>query len=398
MNIIKLKEREDMKELVINNIENKNEIMLIENYELVEKYEENEEDQSIEGNIYIGKVQNVLSGLQSAFIDIGEKKNAFIHVKDIMPKIDITKEEPLEEVPITTLVKPGDPIIVEVKRESTEYKGPKVSTHISLVGRFVVIMPNCTFITVSQKIEEKKERKRLKKIVKSVIPEGVGAIIRTVAENKKSEDICEDVKSNLEKWKNIQDKKIQKYPQKIYSKGGILKKTIIDLVDNDLDKIIVNNEKTKKKIEEILVEIGAKTEVELRKDCLKIYSLEKELSEIDNRKVWLKCGGFITIDKTEALTAIDVNSGKFIGSKDLEKTVIKVNLEAAAEIAKQLRLRDISGIIIIDFIDMKTEEHKQSVIQELLNHSKKDRSKIQVEEFTKLNLMEITRKHINSKK
>ena len=387
-----------MKELIIKNTENVNEILLVENYELVEKYEENEEDQSIEGNIYIGKVQNVLSGLQSAFVDIGEKKNAFIHVKDIMPKVDITKDDPLEEVPISSLVKPGDPIIVEVKRESTEYKGPKVSTHISIVGRLVVVMPNCTFITVSQKIEDDKEKERLKSLVKKSLPEGIGAIIRTVAKDATEKDILEDIKNSLDNWKEIQDKKIEKFPQKIYSKGGILKKTIVDLVDNELDRIIVNNEKTKKRVETILKEIQAKVNVEVKEDCLSLYSLEKELKEMNNRKIWLKCGGFITIDKTEALTAIDVNSGKFIGSKDLEKTVIKVNLEAAAEIAKQLRLRDISGIIIIDFIDMKTDEHKNALIQELLNHSKKDRSKIQIEEFTKLNLMELTRKHINSKK
>ena len=202
----------------------------------------------------------------------------------------------------------------------------------------------------------------------------------------------------MRKWKEIQEKKIKKYPQRIYSKGGILKKTIIDLIDNDLNRIVVNNAKIKSRIESIFDEIDTKVDIEIKDDCFSLYSLDKQLQQMTNRKVWLKCGGFITIDKTEALTAIDVNSGKFIGSKNLEKTVIKVNLEAAAEIAKQLRLRDISGIIIIDFIDMKTEEHKKAVIQELLNHSKKDRSKIQIEEFTKLNLMELTRKHINSKK
>ena len=177
-----------------------------------------------------------------------------------------------------------------------------------------------------------------------------------------------------------------------------MKKTIIDLVDNELERIVVNNDKIKKRVENILQEIHAKTKVEKMEDCFSLYTLEKQLEQMNHRKIWLKCGGFITIDPTEALTAIDVNSGKFIGTKDLEKTVIKVNLEAAAEIAKQLRLRDISGIIIIDFIDMKTDEHKNAVIQELLKHSKKDRSKIQIEEFTKLNLMELTRKHINSKK
>ena len=387
-----------MKELIIKNTENKNEIILVENYELVEKYEENENDQSIEGNIYIGKVQNVLSGLQSAFIDIGEKKNAFIHVKDIMPKVDVTREELEEEMPIRELIKPGDPIIVEVKRESTEYKGPKVSTHISIVGRFVVVMPNCTFVTVSQKIEDKEEKERLKNIVTNLLPEGIGAIVRTVAKDRTEQEIKEDILISLEKWKEIQNKKVEKYPQKIYCKGGILKKTIIDLVDNELERIVVNNDKIKKRVENILQEIHAKTKVEKMEDCFSLYTLEKQLEQMNHRKIWLKCGGFITIDPTEALTAIDVNSGKFIGTKDLEKTVIKVNLEAAAEIAKQLRLRDISGIIIIDFIDMKTDEHKNAVIQELLKHSKKDRSKIQIEEFTKLNLMELTRKHINSKK
>ena len=387
-----------MKELLIKNIENHNEIVLIEDEEVVEKYEENEEEQSIEGNIYIGKVQNVLSGLQSAFVDIGEKKNAFIHVKDILPKVDITKEPEVEEVPITTLIKAGDPIIVEVKRESTEYKGPKVSTHVSIVGRFVVVMPNCTFVTVSQKIENEEKRTSLKNIVEKELPENFGAIVRTVAEDANLNDIKEDIKKSLEKWQEIQNKKIEKYPQRIYSKGGILKKTIVDLIDNKLDRIVVNNEKIKNRIEDILNEINATIKIEIREDVFSIYSVKKELKNIENRKVWLKCGGFITIDKTEALTAIDVNSGKFIGSKDLEKTVIKVNLEAAAEIAKQLRLRDISGIIIIDFIDMKTEEHKLAVTEELLKHSKKDRSKIQIEEFTKLNLMELTRKHINSKK
>ena len=259
-------------------------------------------------------------------------------------------------------------------------------------------MPNCTFITVSQKIEDEKEKERLKEIVKKLLPEGFGAIIRTVAKDVSDNEISDDVEKGLKKWKEIQEKKVEKYPQKIYSKGGILKKTIIDLIDSDLDKVIVNNEKTKHRIENIYEEIGASAPIEIKEDCFSLYSLEKQLKEIENRKVWLKCGGFITIDKTEALTAIDVNSGKFIGSKDLEKTVIKVNLEAAAEIAKQLRLRDISGIIIVDFIDMRLEEHKNAVIQELLNHSKKDRSKIQVEEFTKLNLMEITRNHISSKK
>lgn len=387
-----------MKELVILNSENRRIIALIEDEELVEKYEEDENNKSIEGNIYVGKVQNVLTGLQSAFVNIGEKRNAFIHVKDILPKIDITKNEEVEKEPINKLIKPGDPIIVEVKKEAVDKKGPRLSTHISLTSRFIVFMPNSPFVTVSSKIEDERERERLKNIVEKYLPQNTGAIIRTVSENRSEEDIKEDIIKTIDKWKNIKLKPIEKYPQKIYDKGGVLKKTIVDLVDSNLDKIIVENQKDYDLVKNILAEIDSNIKIEVDQKISQKYSLEKQLKAIENTKVWLKNGGFITIEKTEALVAIDVNSGKFIGKDDAEETITEVNLEAAKEISKQIRLRDISGIIVIDFIDMKKEENKRAVIEEIIKNSKKDRSKVQVEEFTKLNLMEITRKHINSKK
>ena len=387
-----------MKELVILNSENRRIIALIEDEELVEKYEEDENNKSIEGNIYVGKVQNVLTGLQSAFVNIGEKRNAFIHVKDILPKIDITKNEEVEKEPINKLIKPGDPIIVEVKKEAVDKKGPRLSTHISLTSRFIVFMPNFPFVTVSSKIADVRERERLKNIVEKYLPQNTGAIIRTVSENRSEEDIKEDIIKTIDKWKNIKLKPIEKYPQKIYDKGGVLKKTIVDLVDSNLDKIIVENQKDYELVKNILEEINSNIKIEVDQKISQKYSLEKQLKAIENTKVWLKNGGFITIEKTEALVAIDVNSGKFIGKDDAEETITEVNLEAAKEISKQIRLRDISGIIVIDFIDMKKEENKRAVIEEIIKNSKKDRSKVQVEEFTKLNLMEITRKHINSKK
>lgn len=387
-----------MKELVICNFDSRKIIALIEDEELVEKYEEDEANKSIEGNIYIGKVQNVLTGLQSAFVNIGEKKNAFIHVKDIRPKIDITKNEKNEEKSINELVKPGDPIIVEVKKEAVDKKGPRLSTHINLSSRFIVFMPNSDFITVSQKIEDEAERERLKNIVKKYLPEHTGAIIRTVAQTCSEEDLKKDIEKTVDKWQELQNKKIEKYPQKIYDKGGVLKKTIVDLVDNQLDRIIVENEEDFKKIENILNEIESDAKLEIDENIMEKYSLKKQLKTLENNKIWLKSGAFITIDKTEALVAIDVNSGKFIGKDNVEETIKQVNLEAAREISKQIRLRDISGIIIIDFIDMHIEENKKIIINEIIKNSKKDRSRVQVEEFTKLNLMEITRKHINSKK
>lgn len=387
-----------MKELVICNSNNRKIIALIEDEELVEEYEEDEKNKSIEGNIYVGKVQNVLTGLQSAFVNIGEKKNAFIHVKDIVPKIDITKNDKTIPKPINELIKPGDPIIVEVKKEAVDKKGPRLSTHISITSRFVVFMPNTDFITLSQKIEDEAERERLKNIVKKYLPEHTGAIIRTVAENCSEEDLKKDIQKTVEKWKTLQNKKIENYPQKIYDKGGVLKKTIVDLVDSGLDKIIVENKSDFTLVESILKEIEANIKLEVDEEILNKYSLSKQLKTLEKNKIWLKNGAFITIDKTEALVAIDVNSGKFIGNKDVEETIKEVNLEAAREISKQIRLRDISGIIIIDFIDMHIEENKQAVINEIIKCSKRDRSRVQVEEFTKLNLMEITRKHINSRK
>ena len=355
-----------MKELIVFNSNNKKVIALLENEELVEKYEEDEKNKSIEGNIYVGKVQNVLTGLQSAFVNIGEKKAAFIHV--------------------------------EVKREAIDKKGPRLSTHISLSSRFIVFMPNANFITVSQKIEDEGEKERLKNIAKKYLPEGTGAIIRTVAEKHSEKELKEDILKSIENWKRIKEKNITQIPQKIYDKGGIIKKTIIDLVDSNLDKIILQSEEDVKLVKDILSEIGTDIKVEIDSEILEKYSLEKQLKALKTNKIWLKSGAFITIDKTEALVAIDVNSGKFIGKKNVEETVTAVNLEAAKEISKQIRLRDISGIIIIDFIDMYEDKNKEAVINEVIKNSKKDRSKVQVEEFTKLNLMELTRKHINSKK
>ena len=249
-----------MKELVICSTDNRKIIALIEDEELVEKYEEDEEDKSIEGNIYVGKVQNVLTGLQSAFVNIGEKRNAFIHVKDILPKVDITKNEEVEEKPINKLIKPGDPLIVEVKKEAVDKKGPRLSTHISLTSRFVVFMPNADFITVSQKIEDENEKLRLKEIVSKYLPDGTGAIIRTVAEGRAEDEIKNDILKTIEKWKNIKLKQVEKFPQKIYDKGGVLKKTVVDLVDNKLDKIILENEEDLEQIQLILDEINANVE------------------------------------------------------------------------------------------------------------------------------------------
>lgn len=393
-----------MLEVIINKSENKKSIMLVENGILVEKHEEHENHQRLEGNIYCGKVQNVLEGMQSAFIDIGDKKNGFIRLKDLLPKEDEAKEDVKFKVPncnIKDVIKKDMKILVQVKRDGTEAKGARVSTHINLPGRFVVFMPNSSFVTVSQKIEDKKERERLIGIVKEILPKNTGAILRTSSENINAEDLKKDLETLIEKWKAI-EKRYEEYklnePKLIYDNKALLRRTLIDVIDQNLNKVIVNDNKTYKDVVDIIKNMNMtesiKVELKENDDLLDMYSLKEQLQKVENRKIWLKCGGFITIDRTEALTAIDVNTGKYTGNKNLENTVVKVNKEASVEIAKQLRLRDIGGIIIIDYIDMYDEKDNDKIIKELSQELKKDRTKSQILGFTKLHLLEMTRKNM----
>ena len=391
-----------MLELIISKKQNQEKIALVENGNLVEYYEEDENTERKEGNIYIGKVKDIINGMQSAFIDIGTEKNSFIHLKDVLPKIDEKKEENKINVEIKDVLKPNQKLLVQVKKDSNEKKGARVSTHINLPGKYVVLMPNTDIVTISQKIENEKEQERLIKLVQENIGKGNGAIIRTSA-IKKDKEIIDDIHDLEAKWNEIQKKYKENKGSNtlIYKAESIVEKMIIDLADQKIENIITDNKneyESIQKIKETTTEL-ANTKIQLEKsNVFDRYELEKQIEKLQNRKIWLKCGGFITIDKTEALTAIDVNTGKYTGTKNLEQTLYKVNEEATIEIAKQIRLRDIGGIIIIDYIDMKKEENKEKIKKLLEEKLKKDRSKTQVEGFTKLDLMEMTRKHICSHK
>ena len=398
-----------MQEIIVHVGQNNDKtVALIENGKLIEKYEETDARKRLEGNIYIGRVENVLLGMQEAFVNIGEDKNTFIHIRDIIPKVSNekgNKNEELSKHNIKNYVRVGMPILVQVNRDSTNKKGARVSTHISLSGRFVVIMPNAEFITVSQKIENEKEAKRLKELVSKYIPENYGVIIRTASQGKSAKEIENDIKKVIEKWNKVKESYVKEKnnidfkPQLLYKNDGLISKILLDVIDNNVEKIWVDDKEEYNKILKYVQETNndKKIKVELKeKDLITMYDLDDQLEQIKNRKIWLKCGGFITIDKTEALTAIDVNSGKYVGNKDLEQTVLKVNKEATIEIAKQLRLRDIGGIIIIDYIDMEKKESKEIIENTLKENLKKDRSKTQVIGFTPLNLLEMTRKHMCS--
>ena len=363
--------------------ENKIKIFLYQENVLTEFYVEDINKKRLEGNIYLGIVKDVVKGMQAAFIDIGEEKNALIHIKDILPKeSNVTGNVFLdtEKHQIQKLLKPGDKILVQIKRDCDDQKGSRVTKDIKLTGKYLVIMPYAEFITASSKLE-KDEKERLIKILKENLPKGFGAIIRTACKDKEENLIKKDLEELIERWKKIISKEQEKAPLKLYDNNGIIGKLITDFEPFDLE-VYADSEETKKYI---LDNIENNIEIFI-KDI-------KDQSEM-TRKVWLKCGGFITIDKCEALTAIDVNSGKFTGKTELEDTVLKVNLEATKEIAKQIRLRDIGGIIIIDYIDMEKEEDRITVKNKMLEEIKNDRSKVQVLEFTKLGLLEMTRKHI----
>lgn len=391
-----------MIELIINKTKEQKTIAVIENGKLVEVYEENQESQKArnEGNIYAGIVKDIVPGMQAAFIDIGIDKNSFIHVKDLVPQVD-EKVEKKVEAKIKDVVKPRQKILVQVQKDSNDKKGARTTTHIKLTGKYVILMPNTNIVTISQKLENENEKQRLLKIIKDNLPHNTGAIIRTAAENKIEEEILKDLEQLQNKWKKIEQKyeKCQEKTQLLFKSPSIVEKIIIDMPENKISKIQVNDKKEYEELKENLETIReSKIKLELleNENLLNKYELEKQIEKSKQRKVWLNCGGFITIDPTEALVAIDVNSGKFTGKSTLEDTIYKVNYEATIEIVKQLRLRDIGGIVVIDYIDMQKEENKEKIEKLLKEKLKEDRAKTQVEGFTKLNLMEMTRKHICS--
>ncbi len=393
-----------MLELFIKRIEKQRQIILVEDGKMIEYYEEGEEDNKNEGNIYIGVVKDIVKGMQAAFVDIGIEKNSLIHLKDILEKKDEKKEKTNINQDISTVIKPNQKLLVQIKKDSNEKKGARISTHINLPGKYIVLMPNTDIITVSQKIENKEEQERLIKLVRENISKGNGAVIRTSAEGKEKE-IIDDIKYVESKWEKIvkdsQNEK-QKVPRQLYKSEDIVEKMLMDLANKGIAQVTVNDSIDYNEISKIKSENKEYKDlpitVKSEESILDSYDLEQQINKMNNRKIWLKCGGFITIDKTEALTAIDVNTGKYTGNKTMEDTVFKVNKEATVEIAKQLRLRDIGGIIIIDYIDMQEEKDKKEIENLLKEELKKDRSKTQIEGFTKLDLMEMTRKHICSHK
>lgn len=375
-----------MQELRIKVDANEKTVILLNNYKIVEQYTIDKEN--IEGNIYLGVIKNIVPGLKATFVDIWKSKNAFIHFEDLGK----TKDE----------IKLNETILVQVQKNAVKQKGAKLTSNIKLTGRQIVLMPKTDFISVSRKIEDEQKRGELKEIAKKYLPKNCGAIIRTNCILATEEEIKQDIKMLINRWENIKNiakKKIKNVPCIIEEESSIVKSLILSTVDSKMNKITTNNEEYNKEILNFLKmhNLESRIELEYENDVFEKYTIEKELQSLKNNKVWLNCGGQIVIDKTEALTAIDVNSGKCIGKNNLEETILKVNIESAKEIAKQIRLRDIGGIIIVDFIDMEKDESKQKLLNCIEEEAKKDRAKVQIEGFSKLNLLELTRKQLYGK-
>ena len=366
------------------------------------------------GNIYKGRVANILPGMQAAFVDIGLSKNAFLYAGDILA--DETDfyfsdnhdeqervKKKLEVQNIKKLLNQNQEIMVQVLKQPGGTKGARVTTHISLPGRLVVLMPTVDHVGVSKRIENEEERERLKHLVEEARPDNVGVIVRTVAEGVDEESIIGEVKFLSRLWQRIQEKAdFVSAPRLIHAEETLLFRTVRDVFTRDVEAFIINDKDYFEKVQAVvnILDPSIKDKVmlyEQKENIFDYYEVESKIEKALERKVWLKNGCYLVIDETEALTVIDVNTGKYIGEDNLQDTILNANIEAAQEIANQLRLRDISGIIVIDFIDMESLENKKAVIDALEAALKKDRVKTNVLGMTELGLVEMTRKKTRRK-
>ena len=395
-------------ELIINVKQQEIRVALLEDRVLAELYIERTKDRGIMGNIYKGKVVKVLPGMQAAFVDIGLEKAAFLYVSDVYGGMEDYEEMGFqrEEMPpyfnsssqIEDLLSEGQEVLVQVSKEPLGTKGTRITSHITLPGRYLVFMPTVDHVGVSRRIKDEDERRRLKEIVQAIKPLAGGFIVRTASEGAEPDEIRNDMEFLLRIWNNIQKKRESSAaPSLIHSDLTMVLRVIRDILSPQVNRIVIDS---KEEYDNILSFINTYipkqrheiTLFEKGEPIFDAYGVEMEIDKMLGRKVWLKSGGYIVIDISEALVAIDVNTGRYVGKRNLADTILKTNLEAAKEIAYQLRLRNIGGIIIIDFIDMEREGDREKVYQAMEEAIKKDRQKANIFKISELGLVEMTRK------
>jgi len=406
------------REIIINASPRETRIALLEDKHLVEVMVERPEAVRRVGDIYKGRVNAVLPGMQAAFVDLGLEKSAFLHASDLAPDEESDLDDLFEEEEngderkggggrggrreepaprIEEALKKGQEILVQITKEPIGTKGPRVTTQVSLPGRYLVYMPGHENIGVSRKIEDRGERARLKALIREIRPKDAGIIVRTVGAEQGKTEFQSDIKHLEQLWSKI-EKQAQraKAPIVLHQEMEFTTGLIRDIFTEDVDQLVIDSAEEHKNILKYMATYAPnlRSRVKLYKGDAPIFDhfeIEPEIEKAMDRKVWLKKGGYITIDQTEALVAIDVNTGRFTGKKNQEETIHKTNMEAAVEIARQLRLRDLGGIIVLDFIDMEDENNRKQVVDTLRQHLKRDRSRTKAFAVSELGLVEMTR-------
>jgi ribonuclease G len=385
-------------------------VALLEGGRLEEYSVERKSSRNIVGSVYKGKVKNIEMGLKAMFVDIGFEKNAFLHFWDAIPAaLDSGVEEidrrsnkrPRKRITvkdIPSIYPVGSDVIVQVTKGPIGTKGPRVTTNLSFAGRYLVLMPFSDRSGISRKIEEPKERERLRDILRQLeIPEGVGVIIRTVGEGQRARYFVRDLRVLLDQWAKVdQAIRDQPAPCRLFEEPDLVERTVRDFLTEEINEIVCDDRGATDRMMDMVGQISRRARNRVRHydgatPIFETYGVQKQIDDAFHRQVWLKCGGYIVIDETEALVAIDVNTGRNKGGRDVEKTILQTNLEAADEIARQLRLRNIGGLIIADFIDMKSRRDQQAVFNLMKERLKRDKARTHVLPISQLGLMEMTR-------
>ncbi|MDF1503521.1 Rne/Rng family ribonuclease [Roseisolibacter sp. H3M3-2] len=413
------------RDILINASPRETRVAILEDDQLVELLVDRPDSRRMVGDVYLGKVEAVLPGIQAAFVNIGTEKSAFLHASDLVFDEDEDPEEPDEDddeddaegkprsngggrrprkeaPPIQDVLKKGQDLLVQVSKEPISTKGPRVTAQVSLAGRFLVYMPHASRVGVSRKISERDQRRKLKEMAGAVLPPGEGGVIvRTVSEDASQETFGRELSTLMNNWKRIKRKtRFMRAPALIHEETSLTRGLVRDLFSDKVDSLVVDSKPVFHEIQEYLKGIAADEladRVKLYEEPVPLfdrYEIETEIRDLFKRRCDLPSGGYLIIEPTEALVSVDVNSGRFVGKKDPEKTSLKTNVEAAREVARQLRLRDVGGIIVCDFIDMETQSNRDRVLQELRQALSRDRARTKAYQVSDLGLIEMTRQRV----